>query len=391
MLIDKSRFEYLLKKYLDKTATEKEFNEFFSCVQQEEYKDVMTDLMKEEDMEAEMSSNVRTIDWDAMYMEIVTSTNNKTFSIRSLYRLTAAAVFLCFVGAGLYFNLAKGPNLTQVEQKAAKLDTAFNNNAILTLGDGHSVVLDAADRGTLTSQGGTTISKPEDGTLVYQAAANSSHEVMSNTLSTPRGGQYVVVLPDQTKAWLNSASSITFPTEFSTNERNVKVSGEVYFEVAKLAGKTFKVSTEHATVTVLGTHFNVMAYPDDQESQITLLEGSIRLKTSGAEKLLQPGQMASIQDDSRSIAITVLEMPKAKIDWKYGLFQFENESVQQIMKKISRWYNKDIVYEGRLIDKHFSGAISRKNSLSTVLNMLHASGDLDFKVSGETITVSDKK
>jgi len=391
MLIDKPRFEYLLNKYLDKTATEEEFREFFSCIQQEEYKDVFNELMKTGNMEAEISPNVRSIDWDSMYMKIVAPIPHKTFTIRSLYRLTAAAVFLCCVGAGLYFSFVKNPDNLQVERTNASIDaTAGSNKAILKLGDGRSVVLDAAGTGNLTSQGKTTISKSDDGTLVYHAAGNSNNVVMSNTVSTPRGGQYVVVLPDQTKAWLNSASSITFPTEFSSNERNVKVSGEVYFEVAKLPGKTFKVRTENATVTVLGTHFNVMAYPDDLVSQVTLMEGSVRLKTSGAEKLLKPGQMASFQDDSPTIVFTALDMPEAKIDWKNGLFQFENESVQQIMKKISRWYNRDIVYEGRLTDKHFSGAISRKNNLSTVLELLHSSGGLNFKVSEKTITVTEQ-
>ncbi|HMF72741.1 MAG TPA: FecR domain-containing protein, partial [Flavitalea sp.] len=262
-----------------------------------------------------------------------------------------------------------------------------SNKASLTLSDGTTIVLDDAANGLLTTQAGIKISKTTDGQLKYDASRpQPSHANGFNTIHTPRGGQYQVVLPDGSSVWLNAASSLKFPTVFSGNERKVELTGEAYFEVAKNKVKPFIVASGNQTLEVLGTHFNVNAYQDDGKIRTTLLEGSIKVShtQTNAFSLLVPGQQAELR---KEIKVTKVDV-KQSIAWKNGYFVFASENIQTLMQKIARWYDVDVEYEGRVTTEGFVGSISRFEDVSEVLHMLQLTGMVHFKIVGRKIIVS---
>jgi transmembrane sensor len=193
-----------------------------------------------------------------------------------------------------------------------------------------------------------------------------------NMLSTPKGGQYQIILPDGSKVWLNSSSSIKYPATFAENERKVEVTGEVYFEVTKDKSKPFRVIFDETEVEVLGTSFNVMAYKDDTTSRTTLVEGAVSLTNKHSNKRLKPGQQASVSS-SGNITTQVVDIEEA-IAWKKGLFYFRNANIQQIMKKAARWYDIEIRYEGAVPVRQFTGKVSMDVNISELLQMLNYAG-----------------
>jgi len=261
------------------------------------------------------------------------------------------------------------------------------NTAILTLADGSTIVLDSAKNGALTSQGNTKVIKLNNGQLAY-SSSGATNEVLYNTMSTPRGGQYKLVLSDGSKVWLNAASSIHYPTSFPGNERKVEITGEAYFEVAHDAKKPFKVSVNNMEVQVLGTHFNVNAYRDERTINTTLLEGSVKVTKGSSMSILKPGQQAIIQQagDDKKITVENNIDVEAVIAWKNGYFSFTNADMTAVMRQISRWYDVDIVYEGKIPDRKFGGEISRNLNASQALKILQAS-KVHFRIEGKKIIV----
>ena len=270
------------------------------------------------------------------------------------------------------------------------------NKAILTLADGRKIVLDNASEGKLGEQGSAIITKLDSGSVAYNIAALDNPEsgkVMFNTITTPRGGKFTVTLPDGTTVWLNASTTLKFPTNFSGKERRVDLTGEAYFEVAQNIEKPFIVIAASSRIKVCGTHFNVMAYPEDNESRTTLLEGIVEVSSSklakaGAENsvvTLAPGQQASMSTGSE---IIVKEADTEEvIAWKNGLFIFKNEGIESIMQKISRWYGVEIVYDADFTPTTFTGKISRSENISGVLRMLELTEVVSFKITGKTISV----
>jgi ferric-dicitrate binding protein FerR (iron transport regulator) len=270
------------------------------------------------------------------------------------------------------------------------------NKAILTLADGTKIVLDDASKGALTSQGNTTVIKLDDGRLAYNSQEVSkipSKAVLYNTLTTPRGGQYCVTLPDGTLVWLNASTSLKFPVAFAGNERRVEVKGEAYFEVTKNAAMPFVVKAGNEEIKVLGTHFNVTAYSDDKVIKTTLLEGSVEVSLTnlaGSEKdksavTLQPGQQSQCIENTE---LTVVEADlEEAIAWKNGYFVFNNENIESIMLKIARWYDIKVSYQVDPVNKNFTGNILRSQNVSEVLSMLESTDAIHFKIEGKSITV----
>lgn len=259
-----------------------------------------------------------------------------------------------------------------------------DNRAILTLSDGSAIDLNDAKSGGLASQGGTEINKTGQGQLVYNSGRlpAAATEVLYNTLSTPRGGQYHVTLPDGTKVWLNAASSLRFPTQFSGSNRQVRLSGEAYFEVAENKLKPFIVSVNDSEVEVLGTHFNILSY-EDEVLTTTLLEGSVKFKHAGAERIIRPGQAAQLH---KNIVVEDVNTADA-VAWKNGVTAFVNADIYAIMRQISRWYDLDIIYRGKMPDRKFTGKIPRSARLSKVLKVLELS-DIDFRTEDKRIIVT---
>lgn len=260
------------------------------------------------------------------------------------------------------------------------------NMAFLTLSTGERILLDSAAKGIVALQGGTEVRKVDSGRIEYKAALGQQEAVLYNMVSTPRGGQYQVTLPDGSKIWLNAASSIRYPTVFTGNERTVDVTGEVYFEVAKNSSMPFKVRMRHQTeVEVLGTHFDVNAYDDEGKITTTLLEGSVRVTANGQSKQIHPGQRATSEHNN----IVVTDVPDATttIAWKDGYFHFDNATIESVMRQISRWYNIEVSYKGTATIENLTGRISRNTNLATVLDLLRSAG-IKFEMNNRVIIIS---
>lgn len=261
------------------------------------------------------------------------------------------------------------------------------NKAILTFDDGSEVILDNSKNGTLGKEGETEILKPKNGQLRYESAQASIARPMYNTVTTPKGGQYQIVLSDGTKVWLNAASSLRFPLVFTGKERKVEMTGEVYFEVAKNAKMPFKVLSNGQEVEVLGTHFNIMAYQNEKAIKTTLLEGSVKVSSDNHTTILQPGQQAKVGLNN-GIFRTVNDVSlEEELAWKDGYFQFNNTSLDMIMRQIERWYDVDVQYIGKVPDEHFTGKLPRNTNLSNVLKILSMS-EIQFKIEGKKIIIT---
>ncbi|HEY8920307.1 MAG TPA: FecR domain-containing protein [Chitinophaga sp.] len=301
-------------------------------------------------------------------------------------RVAAAAAILLALGTGGYF-LAKRDAVKAPVQAVAQDFTPGSNKAVLTLASGEQIILNNAQNGRLAVQGNASVTKKSDGNIGYEATdghPSGSSAVAFNTVSTPLGGQYHLTLADGTGVWLNAGSSIKFPTTFSGAERKVEISGEVYFEVAHNPAKPFRVMNERQVVEVLGTHFNVNAYTDEEEVRTTLLEGSVRITGSNDSKIIKPGEQAVLGSHRFTIARADTEEAVA---WKNGFFRFNDEKIGSIMRKLSRWYDIDVSFKGPVSNEGFNGKISRYKNISQVLRMLEKTGAVQFQIEGRRVIV----
>lgn len=309
-------------------------------------------------------------------------------------KVMAAAVVLFIVTAGISLYLNRGAD-HESEKKMAKVPAPEivpgGQKAILTLSNGARISLTDIGKGEVAKESGLVISKTADGQLKYELTGKgAAHEelISYNTVETPVGGQYQVVLPDGSRVWLNAASSLRFPSAFNPSDtRTVKLTGEAYFEVAPDKKRPFKVISNQQEVEVLGTHFNVNSYDDDGFTKTTLLKGSIKVKMTGKTagfRILKPGQQSVL-----GTGIEVLDVDlETIVDWKNGNFYFNNESIQRIMKKLSRWYNVDIEYKGAIPAVVFGGEVSRSKKLTEVLELLEHTGQVHFTIEGRKVIVT---
>lgn len=322
---------------------------------------------------------------------------NKVGKVKLWPRIAAAASIIIAIGTGLYFYAGKDIksqtvyNLADINFKAGK------NSATLTLANGRKIVLSDAVNGKLAEESGVTITKNADGQVVYKVSSSSA-AVSFNTLTTVNGEEYQVILPDLTKVWLNAASSIKFPTTFARAEdRKVELSGEAYFEVAKDARHPFIVKTADQEVKVLGTHFNINSYADEPVTKTTLLEGKVKVTPAEDNKAnkytaagpastyLSPGQQAIL--DNQSIQVVTVDTEEATA-WKNGMFQFDEADIKTVMGQISRWYNVDVEFAGKIPADHFRGKVPRDSKISAVLKIIELSGvNFKFKIEGRKIII----
>lgn len=313
--------------------------------------------------------------------------------------LRVAAVLVLFVGAAAAFFFL--PEKDAPSAKIASVETPViepgGNKALLTLADGSVIVLDSASNGALAAQGGVKIVK-QDGVVTYIFEPSQelpTTENLLNTISTPRKGEYHIILPDGSKAWLNAESSITFPVQFAANERKVSVTGEVYFEIRPIASANGKLpflvdirtsgGKNDAQVQVLGTHFNINAYNDEAFVRTTLLEGSVTVARDGKSTLLKPGQQARIGEGGKIDLQTNVDTDEV-MAWRKGMFYFSNADIRTVMRQIARWYDVDVAFEGKLPDERFEGTIPRQTTLQEVVEILKQS-NLHIKLEGRKATV----
>lgn len=334
-----------------------------------------------------------------IYKNIIEKGNIKPNHRKVLaWRITsaAAAVVLMFLGL-YYFNTVYKPKIASTKKNHSTEIAPGQNKATLTLADGSIITLDSATTGEVLNQSGINITLTSDGQLVYSSAQTSndlaSDKFLFNTVSTPRGGQYQVVLPDGTHVWLNASSTLKYPTSFKGSERNVELNGEAYFEVVSNKKMPFKVSSKNQLIEVIGTHFNVNAYSDEDATKTTLLEGSVKVamrtdfngKVLSDYATLKPGQQATI---SEKVKISNVDTEEA-VAWKNGELMFSRQDIRSVMRQISRWYDVEIVYENHLTPMTFSGSISKYSNVSDVLKMLELTGNIHFKIAGRRIIVTN--
>ncbi|MGV3547901.1 MAG: FecR family protein [Pedobacter sp.] len=304
-------------------------------------------------------------------------------SVKMWYAYAAAAIIL--VTAGLFFlannyNSHQSLNDKTLANATGKSIDTNSNAPILTLADGSTISLDEKSSGLLTKGAGTEIRKVTNGELAYDTSEQLASNTNSlNSISIPRGSTYKVTLADGTKVWLNAASSLSYPLAFNGSERVVSLVGEAYFEVAKNAKKPFKVKMNDTEVQVLGTHFNISAYQDDDDIRTTLLEGSVKLRHLGTEKLLVPGQQAIAKEQSSDILLKKAGAQEV-LAWKNGYFLFKDNSIREVMSQVARWYKLQVVYQDKIDGKHFGGIYDKSKKLEELLKGLEATGLVRFKV-----------
>jgi transmembrane sensor len=353
----------------------------------------LKDMMEEQFSSIENKSAIRKEDSNRLLKAIHEKVNicnaKPKRPVISLKRFAVAAAVLGIIilSAFLLFNTKRSAQLAKAENNIHKFKDDVDpgsNKATLTLADGSVILLDDAKNGTLTQQGSAKVIKL-DGKLLYDLGSEKAKQIVYNTISTPKGGQYQLELPDGSLVWLNASSSIHFPTSFIEKERRVEVTGEAYFEVAKNADKPFVVSVNNSEVQVLGTHFNINAYSDEEEVRTTLLEGSVKFIDGNNSSLLQPGQQSQLTKDKNIKVASSVDVNEV-VAWKNGLFSFENAGIETIMRQLSRWYDVEIEYKGKT-DDIFVAEMSRNIKLSDVLKALELTGRVKFEIDGKKIVV----
>lgn len=309
------------------------------------------------------------------------------FSFRKMGWAAAVVIVLCGA-AGLWIYNKPARNLSQqtIQKPLSETDIApGTNKATLTLADGSIISLDEAKTGNLAKQGNTAIVKLDSGQLAYQVKG-AIKEISYNTLTTPRGGQFHLTLPDGSEVWLNAASSIRFPTAFEGKQRKVFITGEAYFEVRhnKLIPFVVEVN-EHTSIEVLGTHFNINSYPDESSIKTTLVEGLVKVNSFNRHEFITPGQQMQVNENNTIKLIKQADIEEA-LAWKNGVFQFHAANLPAVLRQLSRWYDVDIEYENNIPEREFEGEMQRDLSLLQVLKILEKN-KVKFEIKGKTLIV----
>jgi len=372
------RVDYLFKRCLERLATPDEQQEFLDLLRKPENKAHAAKLISDAYGQPKDTIDVSGSTARAILEAIFRADERYSLSpvnaaparrvrfLRSSW-LRYAAALIVLLGAGVFFflnNDRKNSKVTaqQTVAVAQEYIAPGGQKATLTLADGSVILLDSIKKGPLSLQGGVTVEKMDDGQLVYRPADVKSEEVFYNTMTTPKGGQYQIKLPDGTAVWLNAASSITYPITFTGNSRTVSITGEAYFEVVKDKSKPFIVKTIKDQIIVTGTSFNVNSYADEPVSKTTLIQGEVSIN----DRILQPGEAYM----NGKVIKTDVDQDVA---WKNGVFNFEDKRLEEVMRQLSRWYNIDVVYERGVPDMEFYGKMGRDLSLGQVLKALENS------------------
>ncbi|MDR6785519.1 transmembrane sensor [Pedobacter africanus] len=309
-------------------------------------------------------------------------------------RISIAALILIISSVGVFYS---GFFDKKEDHKTNLMEhiTPGKTGATLTLGNGKKIYISDEGSGQIAEQAGVTISKTSGGEILYEIKEGAGSRFEYNRIETKYGEQAEVILPDHSKVFLNAGSSISYPSNFSsTAGRVVRLQGEAYFEVSPDKKSPFTVATERQEVRVLGTHFNVSSY-SSEKTETTLLEGAVEIKVIGAAGrlpgfrktlILEPGQQSIL--GRTNLQVVKVDISKG-IDWTNGDFRFKNEKLKNIMPKLARWYNVEIVYaDDAPLDLSLSGEISRSKKINSVLNLIESTGKVHFKLKDRTITVS---
>lgn len=378
--MERDRFYKIIEKVQQGTASEEEVAEYNRL-----YMSFQNDKEWNSDIHGNQGSKE-----DEIYRNIEKAIFKKPSS-NYKYWIAVAATILFTITVSLYNYLAS-PLEHEFSTKTSSPSTNIvpgGDKAVLILADGSEVLLDQINHGEITEFNGVKISKSADGLLVYEVVSDSnSSSTQFHTISIPRGGQYKVVLPDGTQVWVNSSSTLKYPTKFALNERRVELNGEAYFEVVSNDNQPFIVETEQEIVKVLGTEFNLNAYPDEVVSRTTLIGGRVKISPRGNSswvKELSPGQQGIVHgNDIQIVRVNTSEA----VAWKNGEFMFNRESIGSVMRKIARWYDVEVIYKKPIGDDvKIWGTVSRFDNISEVLKLIEHTKTVRFKVEGRKVYV----
>ena len=385
-----NRFDKLIYKYKYELCNREELEELLNYLASGNHElELQAAIERQLDIHAD-NLEAEEKETDAIFENIKSElafTETKPNVKRLWWLSTAAAILIIgsFAIHHFYNSQVKPLESLQAANKAKSLILPGGNRAILTLANGETISLTNASNGRLAEEGDISVTKTKDGQLVYapqNGESNGDNAASLNVITIPRGGMYNLVLADGTRVWLNSGSSLTFPSSFTEPERRVQLTGEAYFEVAH-NGKPFKVITATQTVQVLGTHFNIEAYQDEPAVKTTLLEGSVKVLRNSEKILLIPGQM------SVNKATDPLYVKKANITevmaWKDGLFIFDNESIAEVMRKAARWYDVEVRYENNVEEKKLFGTVSRYKTIDELLDNIALASKTRYKIEGRRV------
>ena len=410
-----SQIKNLLDSYIAGSATQQEQQLVEQWLEENDQQNTEWQLMNNKDKAAWLLQLYRDIDNSITPKDAGWQDDDTIDSSLAWYKkfwLPVAAALIVSIGAGIYyFLLPQQERATPVSVIAPQLQNDAlpgTNKAILMLDNGKTILLDDSQDGVLVKQGGTAVSKQGEN-LMYKGKGNNDKDapVVFNTLTTPRGGQYKLVLADGSKVWLNASSSIRYPVSFTGNERKVEITGEVYFEISQLSvdglkGKATKripfivkvnmLGREGAEVEVLGTHFNINAYDDEDAISTTLLEGSIKISPPRPNEksleavIITPGQQARLNKNGLLQLVKEVNIEET-VAWKNGLFMMNGVAIPAVLRQLARWYDVDIVYGNGIPEGRITGDIPRDMNLSEVLKVMELSG-VHFKIDNKKIIVN---
>jgi transmembrane sensor len=405
---DDIRLTYLLERYLANSCSQEELDMLLAGVSENVAGDELRLTLEAFWEQVRGENPARQVDAAALFQAILQREEElgqkRRLRRRRLarYRTVALSAVLAIAATwGILLMLRPSPPAA-VKPVVATYSRFKNdvqpggNKAVLTLANGQSIVLDSANNGMLATQGGMKVIKLSNGQLAYRAGKDDQDNTpVYNTISTPRGGQYELVLQDGTRIWLNAESSIRFPTVFTGKDRSVELSGEAYFEVAPKASNPFKIymlnqpgaEKGRKEIDVLGTKFNVMAYDEEKVIRTTLLEGAIAVGDESGKDLMKPGQQAEWQPSGSGVRITDDADVDAAVAWKNGFFSFDRSDIRTIMRQLSRWYDLKVTYKDAGTAKTFWGGIQKDLPLSDVLRILEKSG-VEFSIEGKNVIVN---
>lgn len=391
------RLRYLFRRHQSGEATAAERREFMDIVRAGAHEKALQQLIDEEIEGAGQPESINTPPLNEesagrIFSRIVRSVPlpAEKLPVRRIpawIGWAAAAAFILAALVNLPFLKPRKHAPAIAAGQLEKYDAAPGKQAaVLTLASGQQIALDSTASDTISRQGNMAVINLK-GTLAYNATTPSGNtgEMAYNTLTTNAGNQYQLVLPDGSRIWLNAASSIRFPVNFSNRERSVEITGEAYFEIAPDTRRPFLVRYKDMTVQVLGTHFNVNAYADEQAVVTTLLEGSVKVVRGGDHTLIAPGQQ--VQLCSKGMKVLSDINTEEVVAWKEDQFYFRRTDIRGIMRQLSRWYNIKVDYEGQNIGELFYAKIPRSVPLSEALKALSLTGKMHYRMGDKTVTV----
>lgn len=399
--MDKTRLQRLLTQYFENAITREDCEELLAYL--DEGDPLVISEVIDEALQVGATQTLRFDREDKadVYSRLLSDINrrqittdqqftSRKFSIASWVKVAALLVAVVSVGIILLYD-AKQSGFNSpavVSQDENDIALPEYNEATITLADGSTIVLSDSMEGILARELGVVIRKADDGSIFYEAkqADVTGGKVNYNTFSTPKGSTYRILLPDGTKVWLNTASSIRYPLVFTGTERNVSLSGEAYFEVAPDVSKPFKVEANGSVIQVLGTHFNVSAYTDERQTTTTLVEGAVNVSKNGNTVTLKPNEQAVVDESTGEIRQSAINIRTA-IAWKDGYFRFDDDSIEEIVSKVSRWYDIEAVeYQGEF-NERFSGTFQRSKNVSQLFSHLERLAPIRFEIKGRRVVI----